>query len=97
MTDLRKLAQGRPCQVRIPGCCNGNTETTVLAHFRMSGISGMGIRSHDIFGSYACFACHDAIDGRSKSTFTRDELRLMHLEGVIRTQAILVKEGILTW
>ncbi|ECK2143415.1 DUF1364 domain-containing protein, partial [Salmonella enterica subsp. enterica serovar Enteritidis] len=32
MADLRKAARGRECQVRIPGYCNHNPETTVLAH-----------------------------------------------------------------
>ncbi|EOO3821306.1 nuclease domain-containing protein, partial [Escherichia coli] len=27
MADLRKAARGRECQVRIPGVCNGNSET----------------------------------------------------------------------
>ncbi len=30
MADLRKAARGRECQVRIPGVCNGNSETSVL-------------------------------------------------------------------
>ena len=30
--NLRKLAKGRDCQVRLPGICNGNPETVVLAH-----------------------------------------------------------------
>jgi hypothetical protein len=28
--NLRKLAQGKPCQIRIPAVCNGNRQTTVL-------------------------------------------------------------------
>lgn len=35
MADLRKAARGRECQVRIPGVCNGNPETSVLAHIRL--------------------------------------------------------------
>jgi len=41
MTNLRKEARGRNCQVRLPGICNGNPETTVLAHYRMAGLNGM--------------------------------------------------------
>lgn len=36
MADLRKAARGRECQVRIPGVCNGNPETTILAHIRLA-------------------------------------------------------------
>ena len=42
MTDLRKYARGKPCQVRIPHYCNGGAETTVLAHIRLAGITGLG-------------------------------------------------------
>ncbi|MGV3346389.1 nuclease domain-containing protein, partial [Enterobacteriaceae bacterium LUAb1] len=38
MANLRKEAKGRECQVRIPGICNGNSETVVLAHLRMAGV-----------------------------------------------------------
>lgn len=31
MANLRKEAKGRECQVRLPGICNGNNETVVLA------------------------------------------------------------------
>ena len=39
-----KLARGEACQVRIPGVCNGNWETTVLAHYRLSGLCGIGMK-----------------------------------------------------
>lgn len=42
MADLRKAARGRECQVRIPGVCNGNPETSVLAHIRLAGLCGTG-------------------------------------------------------
>jgi hypothetical protein len=29
--------------------------------------------------------CHSAVDGRTKTEFSRDELRLMHAEGAFRT------------
>lgn len=43
MADLRKAARGRECQVRIPGVCNGNSETSVLAHIRLAGLCGIRI------------------------------------------------------
>lgn len=94
MTDLRKLARGRECAVRIPGVCNGDPETTVLAHFRLAGISGMGMKSPDLIAAFACSACHDAIDRRAHTDVDRDYVRLAHLEGVVRTQAELLKLGI---
>ncbi|EKL8326924.1 DUF1364 domain-containing protein [Escherichia coli] len=96
MANLRKEARGRECQVRIYGICNGNPETTVLAHYRMAGTCGTAIKPHDMQAAIACSSCHDLIDGRVKtSDYTKEELRLMHAEGVFRTQEIWRKEGYL--
>lgn len=92
MSKLRKAARGRPCMVRLPGC-DGGGETTVLAHYRMSGYAGMGLKPDDALGAWCCSACHDAVDGRSKGV--REEVRLAHAEGVMRTFAELRKEGLL--
>jgi hypothetical protein len=78
--------------VRIPGVCNWNPETTVLAHI---GGAGMGMKADDIHGAHCCSSCHDAIDGRVQTDYSNDELELMHLQGVIRTQRIWRKEGLL--
>lgn len=90
---LRDSARGRECQVRIPGVCCGDPDTTVLAHYRMAGLCGVGGKPVDLVGAWTCRTCHDACDGRMKTEYTRDELRLMHLEGVMRTIDILVREG----
>lgn len=89
--DYRKEARGRECQIRLAGVCNGNSETVVLAHYRMN--SGIGIKPNDTQGAWSCSSCHDAVDGRIKTTYSRDELRLAHAEGVFRTQEILRREG----
>ena len=94
--SLRKEAKGRGCMVRIPGVCNFNSETVVLAHIRLTGISGMGMKSPDLIGAWACSACHDEIDGRTnRSGLTRDELRLAHYDGMARTIVQLEKEGLI--
>ncbi|PWI82119.1 DUF1364 domain-containing protein [Enterobacter sp. CGMCC 5087] len=92
-TDLRKQARGRECTVRIPGICNFNPETSVLAHYRLAGTCGTGCKPDDLQGAISCNCCHDAIDGRAKTDFSHDELKLMHAEGVMRTLAIWRKEG----
>ncbi|HEI3976215.1 TPA: DUF1364 domain-containing protein [Escherichia coli] len=92
MADLRKAARGRECQVRIPGVCNGNPETSVLAHIRLTGLCGTGTKPPDLIATIACSACHDEIDRRTHNLDNKDA-RLYHLEGVIRTQTILLKEG----
>ena len=78
--------------IRLEGICDHNPETTVLAHIRMPGISGMGIKADDLLGAWACSACHDAIDRRSNTDLDRDYVRLAHLEGMVRTIAQLRKE-----
>ena len=91
MSKLRQSAKGRECQVRIPGVCNRNPETTVLAH--LNG-GGMGMKHPDLFGAFACSACHDEIDRRTRLE-CYEVSRLCHLEGIIRTQSIWLKEGLI--
>lgn len=91
---ITKAARGRDCEVRIQGHCNGNPETVVLAHYRMAGTCGTGYKPNDLQGAWACSGCHDAIDGRAKSQWSCEELRLMHAEGCFRTIDTLVREGL---
>lgn len=79
----------------MPDICNHNSETTVLAHIRLSGVSGMGMKADDLLGAWACSACHDAIDRRFRTDLDRDYVRLAHLEGMVRTIAQLRKEGLI--
>lgn len=66
------------------------------AHYRLAGTCGTAIKPHDMQAAIACSSCHDLIDGRVKtSDYTKEELRLMHAEGVFRTQEIWRKEGYL--
>lgn len=88
-----KSARNQECQIRVPGVCNRNPETTVFAH--LNG-AGMGYKFPNIIGSYACSSCHDAVDYRANNkNYSEDELKLMLLEGMIRTQMIMIREGIL--
>jgi hypothetical protein len=89
---LRKAAKDRGCTIRIPGVCNFNSETVVLAHIR---VWGMGLKSPDLLGAWCCSSCHDEVDGRThKSGLSRDELRLAHYDGMARTIMQLHKEGL---
>ncbi|MXF27973.1 DUF1364 domain-containing protein, partial [Escherichia coli] len=87
MADLRKAARGRECQVRILGVCNGNSETSVLAHIRLAGLCGTGIKPPDLIATIACSACHDEIDRRTHfvdAAYAKE----CALEGMARTQVI---------
>jgi hypothetical protein len=89
VTDLRKLARGRDCQIRLP-CCNFNSETTVLAHIRLSGISGYGLKAPDILGSWACSSCHAYVDSHHDA-----ETNAAFAEGVYRTLNALWRDGVI--
>ncbi|WP_032169413.1 nuclease domain-containing protein, partial [Escherichia coli] len=54
MVNLRKAAKGQICQIRIPGYCNHNPETSVLAHYRLAGTCGTAIKPHDMQAAIAC-------------------------------------------
>ena len=92
--NLRKLARGKDCQVRLPEACCGDSSTTVLAHYRLAGYSGMGLKSPDWFGAWACHTCHDVVDRRSLGHLDLNYVKRAHLEGVLRTQAALLKAGV---
>ena len=81
--------------IRLEGICNHNPETTVLAHIRLPGVSGMGLKADDLLGAWACSSCHDACDRRSNTDLDRDYVRLAHLEGMVRTIAQLRKEELI--
>jgi len=92
--NLRDLARDQPCQVRLPGVCNGNPRTTVLAHVRLVGITGIGLKAPDILGAHCCSDCHDAVDRRTRPKhLTKEALDLALYEGVARTINKLIQQG----
>lgn len=96
MSKQTKSAKFKQCTIRIPQVCNFDPMTTVFAH--LSGVRfghGVGRKVNDIHGAYACSACHDAIDGRTPTGYRRNELKMMHLEGVIETQMQMIEEGLI--
>ncbi len=86
--NLREQARGRDCQIRLPGICNFRPETVVLCHYRLAGISGMGMKSPDLIAAWGCSACHEYVD-----THRDDATARAFLEGVLRTIAKLSHEG----
>jgi hypothetical protein len=90
---IRQAARGQECQVRIPGICNFNPETTILAH-RPGG--PMGGKNPDYQGAFCCSSCHDAVDGRIKTKMNDAVIGICFYEGVFRTQEILREMGLLT-
>jgi hypothetical protein len=96
VSNITKAARGRDCTVRLEQVCNFNPETTVFAH--ISGVrfrKGIASKVSDVLGAFCCSSCHDAIDGRIKTSHSASELKLAHYEGVLETQLILIDEGLI--
>lgn len=91
MSRLRKSAKDQACLVRIPGVCNFNPETTVLAH--LNG-GGMGAKKSDLQGAFCCSNCHNEIDRRTR-IYDSSSAELMHRQGVERTQEYWLKNGLI--
>ncbi len=93
VADLRKIARDKECQVRLLGVCNRDPSTVVLAHVRLAGVTGAGQKSPDLLASWACSECHRVTEAYKGD----DQIQRAFLEGVIRTQYRLIKDGILKW
>jgi hypothetical protein len=92
--NLRKLAQGQICRVRLPGICNFNQETTVLAHIK-NGWCG-SLKPPDIVGVNACSACHDEMDRRTRKMDVK-EVDLAVFRGLCEQLAYYVEGGVIKW
>ena len=89
---LRDSARDQDCNIRIPGVCNFNPETTVLAHVAKGG---MGEKGNDYHATFSCSNCHDAIDGRLKTQWSKLDLSDMANDGMRRTQDYWVYVGLM--
>jgi len=96
MSKITQSAKGEDCQVRLHGVCNFNSETVVWAHANgLAAGKGMGMKSPDALGSYACSACHDVIDGRVHPRhLERHEIQLAFHEGHQRSFIKLLEKGL---
>ena len=62
LTKIQKFAQGKACQLRIPGVCRTtpDNEDTCLCHAPHPNRGGM--RKDDHWGAVGCSKCHSLID-----------------------------------
>lgn len=81
--------------VRIPGVCCFDEATTVLAH--VNGGKSLSSKNADLLAAWACYECHRAIDRFAHMDLDYDYVLKCHLEGVMRTQRELIREGIVSW
>lgn len=90
---IRRSARGQDCTLRIPGYCNFDPETTVLAHVGRD--RGMAIKCDDNMAVYACSGCHDAIDGRT-TVLEKGYRAQCILDALEQTQKIMIDQGLIT-
>ena len=88
---LRDSARGQCCTLRIPGVCNFNSETTVLAHLPC-GHKGAGMKSPDMMAVFCCYACHAYIDGENRWRVSAYD----YLRALAETQMVWVSTGLMT-
>jgi len=70
-SKIRDSARGQQCMVIIPGTCNSDPATTVLAHTG-SGTDKRNRETEAWNSAYACSDCHDAIDFRTRRFLSDD-------------------------
>ena len=74
--DLRELAEHQPCYLRLYQFCRREPGSVVLAHARIGGTGGTGLKPPDVCGFPACNWCHAVIDGRTKQDlYTEEQLQ----------------------
>lgn len=96
MTNLRNLARGQACQLRIPGCSPGpENEKVVLCHLRRGGIAGGAQKPSDLAAIPMCHHCHSIYDGQVKSHHSRAQLDSDALRGLCQWLSRLEREGYL--
>ena len=91
--NFRALPAGRSCMVRMPGICRPRPDDCVLAHAHMPGLRGTAGKAFDLIGAWACSACHDEYDRRTRIV-EADQARLWFYEGVLRTLDAILREGL---
>ena len=95
MSKITDSAKGQECQVRIPGVCSGDSSTVVWAHaIGTASGKGIGMKSPDALGSYACQPCHDAYDRRIRTNHDRQFIEHCFMEGHMKSLKRLIDKGL---
>lgn len=94
MSKITSSANGQRCQIRLTGVCTDRNVVWCHAIGQAAG-KGIGMKVPDLLGAYGCCACHDLYDRRAKAGhLTRMEIEHAFYEGVMRSQRILIDEGL---
>lgn len=92
-SKIRQSAKGEDCTARLPGICNFNPETVVLAH--LNG-GGMAAKQSDIHAAYMCSECHSVLDHHwHRHGMTRQDRDYEHMRAMVETQIKLLEKGLI--
>lgn len=96
MSKITESARQEKCTIRLPNHCNHDPETTVFAHLNQVRFGkGFSLKCPDGIGAYACFNCHNVVDGREKTNIPLWYIQIYFLEAVIETILRLVAKGLI--
>ncbi len=97
MSKIRNAAKGHSCALQIPGICNNNPETVVLAHLP-SDMHGMALKSPDWWGVHACECCHAELDRRTRHLSEQERAEILPAlinDALFITWRRLIDEGLI--
>lgn len=90
---IRQAAKGQRCTLNLPGICNYDPETVVLAHIS-DETRGGARKADDTSAMFACSACHLAFDER-RTGLEPAVLSALVLRAYQRTVRRLVVMGVM--
>lgn len=94
MSKITASANGQRCQIRLTGVCTDRNVVWCHAVGQAAG-KGIGMKVPDLLGAYGCCSCHDVYDRRVfVKHLSRMEIELSFYEGVMRSQRILIDDGV---
>ncbi len=93
---LRDSARNRDCTLRLPGHCNRDPSTSVLAHLPYGG-RGVGLKASDDHAVIACSGCHDALDARALPRLSELEILESMVRAMAETKAVWRAEGLVSY
>lgn len=95
MSKITSSANGKRCQIRLPGVCTDSTNVVWCHAIGQAAGKGIGMKVPDLLGAYGCEECHSVVDRRKfVNHLTRMEIEHAFYEGVMRSQRILIDDGV---
>jgi len=94
MSKITASANGQRCQIRLQGVCTDRNVVWCHAIGQAAG-KGIGMKVPDLLGAYGCEECHLVYDRKKfVNHLTRMEIEHAFYEGVMRSQRILIEDGL---